>query len=731
MNNATYRKYNTFKKLKFGDFLANSGKLLLNNLDGIQSGITGQDYYDPNFSGEKTKSWDKVADVSSGYYSAATGLAANYLLPGSTAITSQIANSVNPNGQQLQGTQANIANAGSALGGLAISGIPNSSASGATPSSSTEVVNKKCGGYMNKRMDAGGQLTGIPESAGTHEQNPMGGVNLDGFGASVEGGEMIDNESNYVFSDSLYLDKVLVDEFGLPKQLIGKSFSKAMETMKSKFPREHDKMDKESLAAVKKRMITAQESYKEKMDDDLTTEFQQKYSENIKKYGGKLAKQYKRYDIGGNLGDPPSFAQWKESNPNGVPDEYVSFMRTNYPDVNISIDQNGGIIVGGTDDIITNSRGETVSKIPNQEEIKAFLDRNDNQPTQGGLSSMELLSPTNFDNKYNKVTDESILLPTSSREEDGPINLPPVANVDSALRNNIRSTFSEEVPFNGQQFNLDPKSNVIANGNEVPNYVNPSTLPQDDNAPLENEPSNYVEMSSGDLKSTESPSVDQSNPNVNESAYMAYIEAKKALRNKAAIEGMRAAPIAYNLVEGLRKEDRLNFENYRLKNRITPYKYNERPELENIRTGYTDATNNLRNASGGNSGTYLSNVGNVYAKKSRAIGELYGKKYNVDAQADMNAQTANIDVDKINATNNMYIDDWNMRSKQSKRDNLQEGAVRLAQMGNVKAQEAFYDTLGQLEAPGFYNPQTQAYAKLIKDKRAAKAKYKSTTTPVQ
>jgi len=88
------------------------------------------------------------------------------------------------------------------------------------------------GGPMFPGMEqmAEDQLTSIT-SGGTHEQNAMGGVPVglapDGSQNLVEEGETILNREDYVFSDRLYVNKTMAEDFSLPKSLIGKSFAEA------------------------------------------------------------------------------------------------------------------------------------------------------------------------------------------------------------------------------------------------------------------------------------------------------------------------------------------------------------------------------------------------------------------------------------------------------------------------------------------------------------------------
>ena len=88
------------------------------------------------------------------------------------------------------------------------------------------------GGQINKYQNGGqnqGGMTHIPKSAGTHAQNPNGGVQVgmgeNGKANTVEGGETMKND--YVYSDTLKLDDAIIKKVGLPKNFKGKTMAEA------------------------------------------------------------------------------------------------------------------------------------------------------------------------------------------------------------------------------------------------------------------------------------------------------------------------------------------------------------------------------------------------------------------------------------------------------------------------------------------------------------------------
>ena len=89
-----------------------------------------------------------------------------------------------------------------------------------------------------------GGMTHIPESSGSHEQNPNGGVQI-GMGSNgspntAEGGETMNN--NYVYSDKLILDETILKKVGLNKKFKGKSIAEASKLIQS--PKDEQPNDK-------------------------------------------------------------------------------------------------------------------------------------------------------------------------------------------------------------------------------------------------------------------------------------------------------------------------------------------------------------------------------------------------------------------------------------------------------------------------------------------------------
>jgi len=94
---------------------------------------------------------------------------------------------------------------------------------------------KKYMTYGGRSFAAGGampmeQLTEFNEG-GRHEENSLGGIpqgmNPDGQMNLVEEGETKFDAENYIYSDTLKVDKELAEAFNLSPKMVGKTFADA------------------------------------------------------------------------------------------------------------------------------------------------------------------------------------------------------------------------------------------------------------------------------------------------------------------------------------------------------------------------------------------------------------------------------------------------------------------------------------------------------------------------
>jgi hypothetical protein len=141
-----------------------------------------------------------------------------------------------------------------------------------------------------------------------------------------------------------------------------------------------------------------------------------------------------------------------------------------------------------------------------------------------------------------------------------------------------------------------------------------------------------------------------------------------------------AAPIAYNLGMGLfSKPTQLKAEDYLNKSRVSPYKVNVDPQLNEARLAYNAAEQGIRNAAP-SAGAYLTNRANIAKMRTGSLGEILAKKENTDAQLQMQADAQNAQLEAQNRGTKFAIDDWNAKSKETKRKYLEKS---IEQMGTL------------------------------------------------
>ena len=126
--------------------------------------------------------------------------------------------------------------------------------------------------YGGNTFAAGGampmeQLTEFNEG-GRHEENGLGGIpqgmNPEGQMNLVEEGETKFDAENYIYSDSLKIDKELAEAFNLSPKMVGKTFADASKVAgRKKSKREGDAIEEAANNADLENLMQAQEAFKQ------------------------------------------------------------------------------------------------------------------------------------------------------------------------------------------------------------------------------------------------------------------------------------------------------------------------------------------------------------------------------------------------------------------------------------------------------------------------------------
>lgn len=141
--------------------------------------------------------------------------------------------------------------------------------------------------YMNfggRFFNAGGampmnQLTEFNEG-GRHEENGLGGIpqgiNPEGQMNLVEEGETKFDAENYIFSDTLKVDKELAEAFNLNPKMVGKTFADASKMAgRKKSRREGDAIEEAANNRDLENLMEAQEAFKQKEIQEKLAEIDQ------------------------------------------------------------------------------------------------------------------------------------------------------------------------------------------------------------------------------------------------------------------------------------------------------------------------------------------------------------------------------------------------------------------------------------------------------------------------
>ena len=128
--------------------------------------------------------------------------------------------------------------------------------------------NHQYGGYM---FAEGGNLDLLTtfDEGGKHSENPLGGIpqgqNAQGGMNLVEEGETKLNSKDYIFSDTLKVDKDIATEFNLPKTMVGKTFADASKKMNRPDSRRvNDSIEEKAKEKDLNALMEAQEVFKQK-----------------------------------------------------------------------------------------------------------------------------------------------------------------------------------------------------------------------------------------------------------------------------------------------------------------------------------------------------------------------------------------------------------------------------------------------------------------------------------
>ena len=530
------------------------------------------------------------------------------------------------------------------------------------------------GGKMQQGTNGGQEQLNQFNGGGTHEENPMGGIPV-GNGQSVEAGETEFTPENYVFSDRLKSNKVLAKEFGFKNS--NKTFAELSKAIDKKYStRNSDSMDEESKTRELSRLMEAQEAVKEeKMQKDLA-----RFEKEQPELFAQMQAQAQQAAQG--QGQPQQEQPQQQMPEGGMPQ---------------GMGQAGQMAMGGyrmTDNEQYDEGGD-LSKlyqmyrkgIITQEELNSYRKELDS-----GVNFQTVFGKINYNQSQNDSEATPFTTEAQAKAEYAKRMNAPVTNEDlKSMGAPQNSTTGSEMtsPKGYNDETIQPWGEVRdENGNVVQQAAPGSNAAAPSNSAFPSE----IDMAGGqeieDLESGAS-TVD---PMVTPAEEGAAQGGQKGGQDPAAFDPGLAnkvgqfAPIAYNLYQGLKKEDTLDAGDYMTNERIDPATMNVDPMLRKNTGTFQGTMNAVRSGAGGSGGSYLANLQQAQLKKQTGDFNALNTKSNYDQQQRVAADQANIRLDQQNNQIRRGVDDFNLRSKATKENALGDAANNIASMTTANMQ---------------------------------------------
>lgn len=600
---------------------------------------------------------------------------------------------------------------------------------------------------------------------GKHEENPNGGIpqgtNPNGVMNTVEEGETKLNSKNYIFSDTLKIDKSIADAYYLPSKFIGKTFaevSKAMNRPNSR--RQEDAIEKNAIIKDLDGLMHAQEDFKQASLQKDMESMMIKHSEFMQQM---MSSQQPVVDS--NSVNPEQV----ESIPSGVPDEtpmakmggfqnqmdfggYTgqqggngfaemsadNIAKTNQQGFTNQDNQSRQNIYAGTDAVTgAISTAIPVAK-PFQIAGKALRGVGDNLTTDQNTGQIDRSSDTGKEALGNFA---SYVADPFSREMSYLKKKDFKGALSEGLTMGMTDNLFGQHKMGGYLYGNDNAGNstTLAEGGSLnyPTYdpnspdnhpmsLNYGNINTDEERlplkPVNNVAKNYWDPSTSfasmDMINKDVPAepittddvlpTKQSYANTSVEGKTANIKGFEAEPNQEVKQsGLNVlgtyAPVAYNLGMGLfSKPQQLNYKDYINNKQLANWRNNINSQIKATEEAFASGANGVRN-SGAGGGSYLANLQQLAAGKAQAVAGI-----NADAENAYNDRQ--LQIDQINAARGdqnaqmrLQIADWNAKSKAAKRNYTQEGVKQLGQISQSDTANNLGMAYANLNAPDYAN----------------------------
>ena len=531
------------------------------------------------------------------------------------------------------------------------------------------------GGKMQQGTNGGQEQLNQFNGGGTHEENPMGGIPV-GNGQSVEAGETEFTPENYVFSDRLKSNKVLAKEFGFKNS--NKTFAELSKAIDKKYStRNSDSMDEESKTRELSRLMEAQEAVKEeKMQKDLA-----RFEKEQPELFAQMQAQAQQAAQG--QGQPQQEQPQQQMPEGGMPQ---------------GMGQAGQMAMGGyrmTDNKQYDEGGDLGKLyqmyrkgIITQEELNSYREDLDM-----GVNFQTVFGQINYNQSQNDSEATPFTTEAQAKAEYAKRMNAPVTNEDlKSMGAPQNSTTGSEMtsPKGYNDETIQPWGEVRdENGNVVQQAAPRSNTAAPSNSTFPSE----IDMAGGqeieDLESgasTVDPMVTPEEEEVTATPEDPSVPKEKPFDPGLANRVGQLAPIAFNMFQGLKKEDTLNAGDYMTDQRIDPATMNADPMLRKNAETFQGTLNAVRSGAGGSGGLNLANLQSAQLRKQTGDAGVLTAKSNYDEQQRVGADQANIRLDQQNNQIRRGVDDFNLRSKATKENALGDAANNIASMTTANMQ---------------------------------------------
>jgi len=556
----------------------------------------------------------------------------------------------------------------------------------------------KTGGNMDKYFNLGGPMEGQAgqltsfDAGGKHEQNPMGGIpqgmNPNGQQNLVEEGETKHNAKDYIFSDTLKIDKATAKEFYFPSKYIGKTFAEASKLMeRPNSRRKHDSIEEKAKTKDLDALMTAQEEYKAKDLEKDMENMMIKHPDFMQSMMAQQAPQMpEQASVDPMMAQDPAMQGMPMESPMAKMGGYQNQLDFGgFMNKVGQVGKNYGLALAdtalgvvGANNVIKDSdytgAGSEFAKGAQKftgavTNIGAGIAANALLPGVGGAVLNGVQGAMGGAGGENTTIQNGVKVP-NQMALGGPLSFS--LGTDEELLSSV-DQFGD--PKAGYVGGLTPKSASDIFGNYGSNSLNKSKK-SIVGAPKASD----TELLGGNYgldAGPEKQGYDQSLMN----AVGTY------------------APAAYNLGKGLfGKVDKLNADDYINKTNLENYRENINPQLRASDEAFAAARKGMRNSGGG---AYMANLQALHSQDQAS-------KAGIHANAENQYASRQLQIDQLNAARGdqaaakrLQIHDYNARAKAAKDNMLQEGVKQVGDISKSKTSNELATMYNNLYAPDF------------------------------